>query len=417
MGLGFPVIWLATWKLQPAQRRFIVPVLGGALLLRMAMSIVFATVPATRIYHQDAAESEIVARLIANFWMGEGPPIDYLISPKNYGINYVFAGFLYVFGRFPLNAAILNSLIGTLNPLLVYAIGLKLFHEAVARRAALLAAFFPSMIIWSSMALKDPLMSFMILFALLFCVRLRERFSFVNLTGTLLPIIACYPIRFYLVYFIGASVLGTMALNRPGRRVGGLSKQVILVAGLMAVIVGFGLMGSAMEDFNSFFNLEFVSTYRHGMAASANSGFAQDVDISTPGGAIAFLPLGLSTLIWSPFPWQMVSLGPIMTLPEMLMWWSLGPALMRGFLYALRKRFSDYSPIIVFATTLLIGYSLTMGNLGAAFRMRAQVFNLLFLFVAFGEHLARKSKPASNQPRAPSPGHTLPDIERASGAR
>ena len=38
---------------------------------------------------------------------------------------------------------------------IVFRIGLQLFHEAIARRAAVLSAFFPSMIVWSSMALKD----------------------------------------------------------------------------------------------------------------------------------------------------------------------------------------------------------------------------------------------------------------------
>ena len=65
---------------------------------------------------------------------------------------------------------------------------------------------------------------------------------------------------------------------------------------------------------------------------------------------------------------------------------------MRGFWFASRKYFRQFVPVLVFAVTMLVGYSLTMGNIGAAFRMRAQVFNLLFLLAALGEFLklARK---------------------------
>src|SRR5262249_20816816 len=159
---------------------------------------------------------------------------------------------------------------------------------------------------------------------------------------------------------------------RPGRLIAGISKQAVLVGAVVVDIAAVGFMGSTMQDFDSFFNLEYVSNYRQGMASTANSGFAQDVDLSTPGRAIAFRHLRLVTLIWGPFPWQMVSLGPLLMLPEMLLWWCLAPALLRGISNVVRKRFTDCSPIIVFSALLLIVYGLTMGNVGAAVRMRAQ---------------------------------------------
>jgi len=381
--IGLPVIALATWGLTPQQRRFILPILLVAFAARVALSVVFATIPSTRIFHEDAYGYENVAVRLARYWMGEGPPVQ--LSERNYGFPYVLGVVDFLFGRYRLNSTIFNSIIGTLNIAVVFRIGLSLFHEAVARRAAFMVAFFPSMILWSAMALKDTLVSFLICMALLSCIKLRARFSFGAFVGTLIPLLAVYPIRFYLAYFLAAALLGTMAISRPGRLLASFSKQALLVGGLVIVVAAFGLSTSASADLDMF-NLEKVSTYRHGMAA-ANSGFAQDVDISTTSGAILFLPIGVLTLLWSPFPWQMFSLRPLLTLPEMLIWWWLTPSLLRGFWFAMRKRFGDYSPLIVFSATLVVGYALTMGNVGAAYRMRAQVLNVMFLFAALGHYV------------------------------
>ncbi len=355
-----------------------------AFALRLIQSVIFEVIPETRVFHEDAPGYEYFGQYIASHWMNEAPP--FLGPSRNYGFYYVLGAFYYLFGRYRMNATVFNSIVGTLSISVVFRIALHLFHEAVARRAALFSAFFPSMIIWSAIALKDCLVTFLILVAVLFCIRLRKRFSVLNVLGTLLPIAAVYPLRFYMIYFLLAALAGTMALNRRGRIIAGVSKQLLLVGGLLAVVTAFGLASSASADFD-IMTLDKVATYREGMATTAKSGFAKDVDISTPAGAIMFLPVGVTMVLWAPFPWQMTSLRPLLALPEMLFWWALAPALLRGASYALRHRFTESLPIIVFTAILLVGYGLTMGNVGAAFRMRSQVLNLLFLFAAFGQCL------------------------------
>jgi 4-amino-4-deoxy-L-arabinose transferase-like glycosyltransferase len=382
--VGVPAVLLSASKLEPKQRRFLLVILFSAFALRITLAAIFEAIPATRVFHEDAPGYEFVGQYIATHWMGEAPP--FRPPERNYGFYYVLAAFYYLFGRYRMNATVFNSIVGTLGITVVFRIALHFFHEAIARRAALFSAFFPSMIIWSAIALKDCVVTFLVLVAVLFCIRLRKRFSIANVIGTVLPIIAVYPLRFYMVYFLLAALAGTLALNRPGRIFAGVSKQLLLVGGLLAVVTVFGLTSSASADFNMM-TLDNASAYRQGMAISANSSFAKDVDVSTPTGAILFLPLGITMMLWSPLPWQMVSLRPLLALPEMLVWWALAPALLRGAVFAIRHRFSEHLPIIVFTAILLIGYGLTMGNVGAAFRMRSQVLNLLFLFVAYGQYL------------------------------
>jgi hypothetical protein len=95
----------------------------------------------------------------------------------------------------------------------------------------------------------------------------------------------------------------------------------------------------------------------------------------------------MSVLLFGPFPWQMVSLRPLLSLPEMLVWWAMIPSLLRGVRFALRKELVNVAPILTFGATLITLYSLTLGNVGAAFRQRAQVFVFLFIFAALGHYV------------------------------
>jgi 4-amino-4-deoxy-L-arabinose transferase-like glycosyltransferase len=390
------LIWWTTRTLPPSQARFIQVTMAVALLLRVSASAMFDMFPTTRIFHEDAEGYEILSIEIANAWRGEGPPVPpiYLTrNSHNYGFYYVLAAWVYLFGRYRLNATIFNSLIGTLNVLVVYRIGLLLFHDAVARRAARMVAFFPSMVLFSSLALKDPLVSLLICLTLYYCIRLRDRFSFGALAGTVLTMVAIYPIRFYLVYVVAACVVGTMFLNRRGKLLTGVTKQLVLAGCLLVAVAAFGLSGGASSDMG-YFDLTTINRFRHNMAITAHSGFAAETEVKTPGQAILFLPIGITELLWGPFPWQMTSLRPLVMAPEMVMLWALIPALFRGILFAVRVAFREYSPLIVFSVAMCIVYALMAGNVGAAVRQRAQIFNVMFLFIALGRMLkiARRNR-------------------------
>ena len=385
--LGPLIIWLTTRSLPSSQARFIQWTLAWAFGLRVVLSAVFDQIPESRLFHEDADGYEIIATVITNGWRGDGPTMIPNSPERNFGFVYVLAAVYYLFGRYRMNATIFNSIIGMLNILFVYRIGLLLFHDAVARRAARMLAFFPSMIIFSSLAIKDPLVSLLICITLYYCIQLRDRFSVRALVGTIIPMLAIYPIRFYLVYILASCVVGTMILSRRGQVLTGFTKQIVLGGCLFVAIAAFGLSAGASKDLDLIFDLQYVSNFRHNMAITANSGFSADADIRTPMNAILFLPLGITTLLWSPFPWQMTSLRPLIMAPEMIVLWTLIPALFRGVGFAVRAAFREYSPLIIFSLATCVTYALMAGNVGAAVRQRAQIFNVLFLFIALGRTL------------------------------
>jgi hypothetical protein len=386
--LGGVVLYLGTLSLAPEERAWAFRILLLAMAVRLLLATAFALFPEVRFFHEDADGYEIIGMQLAAGWSGHGPPLRLEEGMPNLGQFYLCGGLYYLFGAFRAVPSYFNSILGAFTVLVVYRLTRRCFHIAVARRAALLVALMPSIIMWNALALKDTAVTLLVVIALSSCVDLKRRFSAASMLGILLPVIALQPLRFYMVYFVLLAVVGSLFLERGGKVLTGVPKSLAIAGGLILLLVAVGLSGRAQEG-TQFFDLQRVNAYRQGMAATANSAFASDADVSTPGRAIAFLPIGLAVLLFGPFPWQMTSLRPILAAPETILWWAMVPAAIRGLRYAAKRRFSDTSPIFLFAFTLAPAYALVQGNVGSAFRQRAQIFVLLFMFVALGQYVQR----------------------------
>lgn len=369
------------------ERRWLTNVLVLAFAARMILATAFAVVPALRIFHEDAEGYEHIGLVLAASWTGRGPPLP-TVATQNTGYWYVCGALDYLFGAFKVNASYFNATLGAVTIFVVYRLARTFVHTLVARRAALLVAFMPSMILWSSIALKDPLMSFLIAVCLLSCIRLKQEFSLAACLGVIFPIAAMQPIRFYMVYFIGFAVVASFLFDRGVRLVTGIYKQIFVAAAVLLLFVVVGLAGRA-EQGAEVLSFDKVSAYRVGMAKSADSGFSAGVDISTPTRALTFLPVGMSVFLLGPFPWQMTSLRALMAAPETMLWWLMFPSALRGLRFITRERFGSASPLLLFTVTLTCAYSLIHGNVGSGFRQRAQIFVILFIFAALGRYQTR----------------------------
>jgi hypothetical protein len=102
--------------------------------------------------------------------------------------------------------------------------------------------------------------------------------------------------------------------------------------------------------------------------------------------------MGLMYLLLAPFPWQVVSLRQSITLPEMVVWWASLPLLILGLWFAIRYRLRMISPILIFTVMLSLAYSVFQGNVGTAYRQRAQLLVFYFIFVAVGFVLVKEKR-------------------------
>jgi len=308
----------------------------------------------------------------------------------NRGFIYFVASVYYLFGRNVILVQFLNGIIGALTPIVILELGLLLYNRRVATTAMLLTAFFPQMIFWSAALYKDPVVMLAIAANILAVFRLRLRMSAYWVVVYLATAAALVFLRFYIFYAIAAATLaGAVARHRRGMMLG-FATQIALLAGMITLFV-YTPVGQEILTNSRFLDLQLLSQSRVDLAR-AGSGFAAGADVSSIGGILSVLPVGVAHILFAPFPWTMANLRQALALPDVLMWYALVPALVRGVFYA-HRRLRETMPILVFTTALTLAYGAFLGNAGTAYRQRTQVMMFYFLFVADGTHRCRDNGP------------------------
>jgi hypothetical protein len=173
--------------------------------------------------------------------------------------------------------------------------------------------------------------------------------------------------------------------------------QSMLRRSALLVVLGlgltyFGVLNTASSDIENFGRLDRLQSSRLDLAQSAESGYGEELDVSTTEGAISVIPIGLAYLMFAPFPWQMSSVRQAITLPEVLLWWAMIPLMIAGIWYAVRNRLRSAFPILFFSLMLTLAYSIFQGNVGTAYRQRTQIQVFLFIFIAVGWELWRERR-------------------------
>ncbi len=206
----------------------------------------------------------------------------------------------------------------------------------------------------------------------------------------LLSMFAILSMRFYIFYMLATAVAGAFLMGMRPLTTQSLVRQVAIVVALGVGLTYLGVLRTAGAQFELFGNLEGVQRSRADLVRSANCGFGADVDVSTAAGALSAMPLGMSYLLFAPFPWQLASLRQSITLPEMILWWASFPLLVLGVWFTLSYRLRQALPILLFTTMLTLAYSIFQGNVGTAYRQRSQILVFYFIFVAVGAVLLKE---------------------------
>jgi 4-amino-4-deoxy-L-arabinose transferase-like glycosyltransferase len=299
----------------------------------------------------------------------------------NRGFIYFVASIYYVFGRNQLLVQFINGIIGALTAICIFELGLLIYGKKVARLAMLFTAFFPQVIFWSAGMYKDPAVMLCIAANILATLQMKQRFSMTQLALYIGSAAALVFLRFYIFYVILAATLASYLIGQR-RLLFGMVSQIALVACTIVLFL-FTPIGEEALSRQRYLDLQQVQASRDDLAR-AGSGYLSDADVSTPGAAIRFLPIGITYLLLSPFPWTVSSLRQALALPDVLVWYLMIPFLFRGLFSAMKHRLSLVLPILLFTSALTLAYGVFQGNAGTAYRQRTQVMIFYFLFVADG---------------------------------
>lgn len=315
-----------------------------------------------------------------------------------WGMIYIVGTIYTLVGRNMLAVQFFNAVLGAATAPIIYLCAQHLFHNTkVSRTSAYLVGLYPSLILWSSQGLKDSPIIFLLALSILATLKLGEKLNlkyFLILVGALFGILS---LRFYIFYMLIVAIGGTFVIGQRAISAQSLMRQFVIVIGLGLALTYLGVSQTASTQIENYANLEAVQHSRATQSRLANTGFAQDVDVTTTSGALTALPIGLTYLLFAPFPWQLLNLRQSITLPEMVVWWGSFPLLVLGLWFAIKYRLRQVLPILIFTVMLTLAYALVQGNIGTAYRQRSQLLIFYFMFVAVGLSLLSEVREAQRQ--------------------
>jgi hypothetical protein len=401
MMLALSVAAIAAWMISQfkIEERFLFQLFTSAVLVRILVGTLIYFFHMQTFFGGDAFTYDFFGYSLLKVWEGNK---DYQIAidifsgggaSSGWGMLYMVAAIYKIVGKNMLAVQFVNAVLGAATAPLAYMISMEIFpHKRVARVCALLSAFFPSLVLWSSQGLKDGPIVFLLVLSMLATLKLGNRFSFRYLTALAFALCCLITLRFYVFYIAVLAITVAFILGRRRLTAQTFARQLIVMIIIGLALAYFGVSRYASKQFDTYGNLHQLQIMRLDASQRATSGFGQDVDVSSAGGVLSALPLGLSYLVLAPFPWQLASLRQVITLPEMVVWWASLPLLVLGLWFAVKYRIREVAPIIIFTTLLTLTYSILQGNVGTAYRQRAQLLVFYFVFVAIGFVLVKERR-------------------------
>jgi hypothetical protein len=328
----------------------------------------------------------------------------------------VIAGFYYMLGgirALPL-LIVLYSCVTAFTPVLTYHIGKIVgLQPRSARFGAWLVVISPCFAFWAGTLYKEGLILLLLNLIVYHALRLQHGFRPRSLLILAVSLPLFYALRFYLAIIVSAAIGMALLFARSprGRRVGSspirFFRQLALVACLVAGVLALGMGGQVQKIMPADVAelLERVGGSRNDLSHAA-SGYLPDLDLSTPTKVIEFLPIGTAYFLSVPLPWHIGRLRQNLTIPETFFWLCLYPLILSGMLRGMRTNSPAATLLLMVTVTTTMFYSIFVGNIGTAYRMRSQVWLLWAVFAAWGwewRQLRKQRKPRVDFDQPPVP--------------
>ena len=381
--VGLLVVCIAGWYLigrafgqEPREATFLRRLFLAALALRLAVAVgTYYWLPYGFFAPDEAGYVLSAKALIA----GHHSSLAEVLNGE--GWQYFNFLLFHLLGVNPLLPRLWNCAVGATLVVVSYSLARNLGAGSHARWTAILVGAFPSVVLWSSLNLKDADVWLLIVSGLLISIRLQEPRRFRYALALVFIVCALVPLRQYaaeaMLAAVGVSIIASFAdFQRELSIAGGLLAACIIVAALV--------FPRAAESAFHAVGLAKLATLRHDFAIGARSAINPDPGLGTLHGTLTFLPTGLRDFFLRPFPWETGGALSTETRPEAIAYYVLLVVVVIGIVYSLKKCPQHAIPPITFLVVAGIGYALVIANLGTIYREREQLIVVMFAFVGAG---------------------------------
>lgn len=373
------------------ERRYIMSVFFLALVLRMLISFVVHNFLSPGYFAPDEPGTIYNGWKNAEFWMG---------ATATHGVSgtiYTIAGIVfYAFGYKPNILFLLANFLGAMTVLNIYFITRRLFNKDSARYSAIIVAVLPSIVLWSSMPLKDVYTQFIITSVMHLTLRVKERFRLYNVAIVIGLIILIGFIRPYLMIIVIVAIVTTFVPMNPKTFLRNTLIIAIFAISFTMLFSSYTAKSSSMygttSEATSETTFEKLQQTRQGFY-TGGSKILGHVDVANPVNALMYSPLLLAVFFLAPFPWQISgSIIHNLATIESLIWYYLLYYALKAIIRSLKEANFEIMPVLVMIGMLSIAYALAISNVGAAYRFRGQVSALLLVFTGYGLYVRKSAR-------------------------
>lgn len=310
---------------------------------------------------------------------------------------YLMALFYCLFGYSPISVTFINCILSVSSGIIYYSLAREISDIKSAKIASILIVFFPSLVMWSIMNLKDTLCIFFTGTILWSCVKLLKTYKFSYLVFLIFSVLLLSFIRENLMrLFVGAlvSVWLCYLIGWAFLKIKYGSLRIIsLITSSTLIITCIIKFGPLLKDYIIKLKTQIISFH---IGFVSTGGFIYrlyDDWVYLPHadyGRISYFKLFLVSLkgwlhyFLEPFPWKIYSKLSLVALPQMLIWYFLLPFSILGMLIQLRYNWRKSLMLIMYFFLTASILSLTGGNIGTDFRIRDVFTPTIILFSAIG---------------------------------
>lgn len=308
------------------------------------------------------------------------------ISGGAFLYSWIIAVLYWLTARSPLLIEMVNVLLGTLVVYEVHVLAGMMWSDADARRAAWVAALFPTMVLYSAITLREMLVAYPLVLGAVWLARWRVTGRLrwvVGAMGAFIVGIAFHTMMFGAILF----VLGTAAARWMSTvKEGQLRQSVGILAGLvLAGAAGLYILASGLGAGNFAYTDVFSSTdliAAQQLGTGDRASYLQGMMIRSFGDLLWQAPIRTFFFLFMPFPWIVSAVIDLVGLIDAALYVVLCVC-------ALRRLRVIWSTPVARLTALLwascaVVFGLVVTNYGTAIRHRGKLAPLLIAVAIVG---------------------------------
>lgn len=351
-----------------------------------------------------------VAWALARTWSGQ---IEGVARNDGYLINnytYLTGLLYYLLGHELVAAKMVNCFFGAILPLAAFSLGKELGGDRVGWLTALLAAFFPSLLLWSVLNLKDVLIVLFLAVAMLTTLRFARRPGLLVGASALVAFALIENLRLYVFFALGWLMpLSFFVANRSAWR-----RRLAIGIPFALAIVSVVYITNQTQWLGLRYltdrRQEALGSSREFGAETAESGIELEKVPRSRGGwevQLVNAPKVLPYVLFAPFPWEARRPRDLAVVPETLAWYAL-EALAVLALVVHRRRWRELFLLVAYGGGMVAIATLIEGNVGTIYRHRAMLLPPAFVLAGLGlvwlhgrwaERRGRLEPPTADDPR------------------